>query len=147
MGSATVDIPSTGSQGTIRIAGLDYYLTEADGELPSWFLKNKWHQLIYVAYSNGLIPGGAGSCTSGTDCLVIGGSFNANDKEAIVLTAGTQLAGNLCPAPDPVQDRAKARLCDYLEAENQTTTDDTFVKNSASETFNDKLIIVSPPLF
>lgn len=146
-GRAKADIPSGGSQGTIRLAGLDYYLTESVGELPPWFLKNKWHQLIYVAYSNGLIPGGANSCTSGTDCLVISGSFNSNDTEAIVLAAGRQLTNGICQLDSTFQDRANARVCDYFENNNQIPGDDTFTKNGASGTFNDKLLVVSPPLF
>ena len=140
-GSVTVPVSGTAS-GSIRVSGLNYYLREADDELPQWFVENNWQRLIYAGYSSDYQPGGSGSCTPGTDCLDIQGRMNANNSQAVVLSAGAQLAGVTCP-DSSAQDRTRGRLCDYFEGQNASSGDDTFSKDN-TDTFNDRIISVNP---
>ena len=85
-------VPPGGAPGSVRANGIHYYLSEAPGELPPWFIKNKWHQLLYIAYSAGFVPGGGSHCIAGVDCLIVRGLANrANDREALVVSAGMTL--------------------------------------------------------
>ena len=127
-------IPPGGATGSIRTTGMDYYLAEGPDELPSWFIKNKWHHLVYVAYGAGFVPGGRGHCTAGTDCLVVQG--RTDDAEALVVSAGMALAD---------QDRSTGSITDYFEGENASLAgDDTFSAADITETFNDQVVIVAP---
>ncbi|MCY3751843.1 MAG: hypothetical protein OXG54_10660, partial [Gammaproteobacteria bacterium] len=127
-------IPPGGAPGSIRTTGMDYYLAEGPGELPSWFIKNKWHHLVYIAYGAGFAPGGSGHCTAGTDCLVVQG--RTDDAEALVVSAGMALAD---------QDRSTGSITDYFEGENASLAgDDTFVAADITETFNDQVVVVAP---
>ena len=123
-----------GAPGFIRTSGIDYYLSEAPGELPGWFIKNKWHHLIYAAYSPGFAPGGDGQCTAGKDCLTLQG--RADDSEAMVISAGMALAS---------QDRSSGSIADYYEGENATLYgNDTFAGAGVSATFNDQVVVAAP---
>ena len=127
-------IPPGGAPGSIRTTGMGYYLAEGPGELPSWFIKNKWHHLVYIAYSAGFVPGGSGHCTAGTDCLVVQG--RTDDAEALVVSAGMALAH---------QDRSTGSITDYFEGENASLAgDDTFTGADITGTFNDQVVIVAP---
>ena len=123
-----------GAPGSIRTSGMDYFLSESPGELPAWFLKNKWHHLLYIAYSNGFAPAGGSHCTAGSDCLVIQG--HADDTEALVVSAGMALAA---------QDRSTGSITDYYEGENATLSgDDIFTRAGIDATFNDQLAVAAP---
>ena len=127
-------IPPGSASGSIRTTNMDYYLAEGPGELPSWFIKNKWHHLVYIAYGAGFAPGGSGHCTAGTDCLVVQG--RTDDAEALVVSAGMALAD---------QDRSTGSITDYFEGENASLAgDDTFVAADITETFNDQVVVVAP---
>ena len=131
---AGLTIPPGGAPGSIRTTGMDLYLYEAPGELPAWFLKNKWHHLVYIAYGAGFAPGGSGRCTAGTDCLVVQG--RTDDAEALVVSAGMALAG---------QDRSTGSISDYFEGENASPAgDDIFAAAAISGTFNDQVVVVAP---
>ena len=123
-----------GAPGSVRTAGMDYYLSEAGEELPPWFLKNKWHHLLYVAYGAGFTPGGSGRCTAGADCLVLQG--RADDSEALVVAAGMALAA---------QDRSSGSIADYYEGENTSLYgNDTFVRGGITAGFNDQVAVAAP---
>ena len=127
-------VPPEGATGSIRTTGMDYYLAEAPGELPPWFIKNKWHHLVYIAYGAEFAPGGSGHCTAGTDCLVVQG--RTDDTEALVVSAGMALAH---------QDRSTGSITDYYEGENASLTgDDTFSATHITETFNDQVVVIAP---
>lgn len=129
VGRATF-IPTASSSGSLRVANIEYYLAESTNDIPDWFLRNKWYQLIYVAYSSGFVPGAAGSCTAGTDCLTLTGAGLPNDnKDAIVIIAGNQLA---------TQNRSSANIGDYYELQNASSGDDTFQHDTISTTYNDQ---------
>ncbi len=111
---------------------------ETTNELPAWFIKNKWYQFIYAAYSSGVVPGGGNSCSSGTDCLNLTTMAQSyNDREAVVLSSGMELSS---------QDRSSGLIGDYLESDN-SDTDDAFEVNDISASFNDQLNTVSPSAF
>lgn len=123
-----------GAPGFIRTSGIDHYLSEAPGELPGWFIKNKWHHLIYIAYSPGFVPGGSGRCTAGEDCLTVQG--RAGDSEALVVSAGMALA---------MQDRSTGSIADYYEGENATLYgNDIFAGAGVTGTFNDQVAVAAP---
>ena len=123
-----------GAPGSIRTGGLDYFLSEDQGDLPAWFIKNRWHHLLYVAYGAGFTPGGSGMCTAAADCLAIQG--RAGDREALVAAAGMALS---------TQDRSTGAIADYYERENATLSgDDTFSADETSAIFNDQLAVVAP---
>ncbi len=125
--TATITIDGSTS-GSMRLSDTDYYLWGTSGELPDWFIINKWHQLIYVAYSDGDSPNGGATCTPGTDCLTLtGGGSPDNNKRAMVIIAGEETNTNLdasCslinPADDTVtamQDRSTGLIYAYYEGE------------------------------
>jgi hypothetical protein len=138
---------------SIRVSGLNYQLADdVDDELPSWFLKNRWHQLIYVAYADGFKPSGSGSCTTGSDCLEIEGTLNSDDREALVISAGMELETDEPLCPDIVvsrqkQNRSNGRLCDYYEGENADDSDNLYTRDKPVDLFNDKLINIAPATF
>ncbi len=107
------------------------------GELPewfSWFSRNNWNHLIYIAYeTSGTFPGAA-SCTAGTTCLTVNGDDNVR---AIALSAGEALT-----AIEPAQDRTSSLLANYFEGEN-AVSDNNFVKNRITDTYNDQIKIIS----
>ena len=126
--------PPGGASGSIRTSGIDYHLAEAPGEFPPWFIKNKWHRLVYIAYGAGFGPGGSGRCDAGVDCLVI--RDRAEDAEALVLSAGMALGH---------QHRAGGSSAAYYEAENANpAVNDVFAGAPVTVTFNDQVVVVAP---
>lgn len=113
---------------------------EEPPELPSWFVENNWHELVYIVYSSTEpLPGdttAGNDCKSlGGPCVTLNGTGNPNDnKRAVVLSAGPQLSG---------QDRStSADMADYYEDDN-ANGDDILLKASESGSFNDKSGVVS----
>jgi len=157
LGNAYLTVPSTGSpQSSIRVSGLNYQLADdVTNELPAWFLKNRWHQLIYVAYADGFKPKDPlviDSCTAGLDCLEIEGTIDSDDREALVISAGMELETDeqLCTDIDvsrQKQNRSNGRLCDYYEGENADDSDNLYTRGKPVDLFNDKLINVAPDTF
>ncbi|MCY4339072.1 MAG: hypothetical protein OXD47_09780 [Gammaproteobacteria bacterium] len=126
--------PPGGAAGAVRTTGINYHLAETPGELPPWFIKNKWHRLVYVAYGAGFAPGGSGHCHAGVDCLVI--RDHADDTQALVLAAGLAL---------PQQQRTHGAGAAYYEAENANAdADEVFAGGLPDDTFNDRLVVVAP---
>ena len=127
-------IPPEGATGSIRATGMDFHLYEGPGGLPVWFLRNKWHHLIYVAYSAGFAPGASGHCIVGVDCLNV--QDRATAAPALVVSAGMALAH---------QDRSTGSIADYYEGENASlNADDVFAAPPRSDNFNDQVVVVSP---
>lgn len=142
VGAATATIPATGThQASIRLSGINYQLEQTADSLPAWFLKNKWHRLLYAAYSSGYQPGGAGACIAGTDCLQLSVPLPAgktyNDRQALVVSAGAQLAAQ-------ASNRTTGALSAYFESDNAVDTDDLFKKGEGTSSFNDQISVVSP---
>ncbi len=148
LGRAHVKSPSSGTpQSSLRVSGLNYQLADdVANELPPWFLKNRWYQLLYVAYADGFKPSGSGSCTAGTDCLEIEGTLNSDDRQALVMSAGMELETAICPDTS-AQNRSNGRLCDYYEDENADDSDNLYSRDKPVDLFNDKLINIAPDTF
>ena len=138
--NASVTIPASTS-GSIKVSGLDYYLHVSDDEIPGWFVRNKWHQLVYVAYSADYVPGGAGDCITNANCLTLNG-YSGNDKHALVIIAGketnTILDSSCNTIATTMQDRAIANMNTYYEMENCDPGNDIFQHASGSTTYNDQ---------
>jgi len=135
VGDATVTVPSAGAQGRVKVSGINLLLSENYGDIPPWFLKNKWHQLIYVAYSAGDSPNGGAVCTVGTNCLTLnGGGSPDNNKRALVISAGEPLA---------TQDRTSGNMTNYYESGNNNSGDDGFQIGEVLATFNDQVRVLA----
>jgi len=106
--------------------GLRYY-----PELPRWTWRNRWHDMVQVAYSSALQPGGDGTCSAGVDdCLTLQGFPGVvnNDKIALLVLSGNENdldilntalidgAVGLVGAPDYLADDLAA----IFEGENST---------------------------
>jgi hypothetical protein len=146
-GTATVTIPTVGTAtGSIKVSNLDYNLSESSGDIPRWFIKNNWHQLTYIAYSEGDSPGAAAVCVEGTDCLTLNGTSDIDDKRAIVIAAGqdtrTTLDSSCNVIAETDQDRTSGNMNDYFESENCDQNDDVFQDDPFSDTFNDQVRVV-----
>jgi hypothetical protein len=133
-------LPVSGASGSLRVSGLDYYLDVDDGDLPKWFIRNKWHQYVYIAYSGGLAPGAAGNCVPGMDCLNL--SIQRPDGiQPIVDTEG--LVVMAAGMPLPAQDRISGAISDYFEAAN-SVQNSLFEQNEITSSFNDQLRLINP---
>jgi len=138
-GSLTIpDLPG-GAQGSIRVAGLRYDLTDdAGGDVPRWFTANRWHELVLLAYADGLKPGGGGNCVPGPlgDCLQLAdGGLDA--LRALAVAAGRGLGA---------QDRTAAAVGDYYEEDNAMPGDGRFRREPAAPAtpFNDRVRVLDP---
>ena len=107
----------------------------------SWFFNNEWYRNTYYAVVPQRLPGGAGACTPGVDCLtVVNAPATNNDKQVVLLLAGRPINGIVRPT---------AILADYFEGENDEAAalpaaPGTFVRQLRSNTFNDKVVVVAP---
>ena len=153
--TTTATIPSTGNpKGRIRISSIDYNLhslaldANSDGDyddandikpdIPEWFVRNKWYQYVYVAYSNGEIPGATPICTAGVDCLelTVNTSIRNNIRALVMITGEEVLA----------QDWSNGQLSDYFDLAENRDADRDFTRLAESANFNDKIrIAVSCP--
>ncbi len=133
--------------GTMSTSGIRYPLL-TDGTtnaLPAWFVPNRWQRTMYAAEATGFAPGGAGTCTAGTDCLTVTHTDTGrvqNDVQAIVVSAGPALSTqdrSLGCSPDCATLMQK-----YFEGQNFTTGDDNFQTGSATSSFNDQIRVIAP---
>ena len=138
--TTTLKIPTTGSTGSILVSGLNFYLDESYGDLPDWFIRNKWHQYIMVAYSDGISPGGT-ACTPGTNCLSINiRDLNSNDGSSTVLDTRTDVRALVMMTNDQLstQSWVNGAISDYFDdVSNLNIADDIFDKPLDSSAFND----------
>jgi len=119
-GSIVVDAaiktnPATATDGEIRVSGIQLDLVP---DFPSWFLRNRWHEYIYMAVSPAYLPGGNGDCTLNHDCLTLntvnpGGVITRADIQALIISAGSKTHGPGC-----LQARPAFNPNQYLEKEN-----------------------------
>jgi len=107
----------------------------------SWFFNNEWYRDTYYGVVPQRLPGGAGACTPGVDCLtVVNAPGTNNDKQVVLLLSGRAINGIARPT---------AILADYFEGENDEAAGlpaapGTFVRQLRSNTFNDKVVVVAP---
>lgn len=140
IGTGTSTFNANSVEGTIAVNNIQYDLSIDDGELPTWFVENGWHELIYLTYaSDEVLPG---DTTAGQDCNSLGTclSININGStntlvRAAALSAGATLTG---------QDRATApNEADYFDDTENTDLDNVFLKNRTTTTYNDQTRIIS----
>lgn len=137
-GASTFDADT---QGIIAVNDIRYDIDIDAGELPSWFVQNGWHELIYLAYASGeTLPGdtivGQDCNTLATPCVsvTINGTLTPNVRAA-VFSAGLDLS--------PLTARPNGILSDYFEVENSSPADDTFLKDKTTAIYNDQTRIIS----
>lgn len=119
----------------IRIFADHPIVNSSDSEY-GWFTRNEWHKLTYYAIASGFAASGARSCTAAAaDCLTITnlGTTPIDDKRAILLLAGRAIRA---------QSRPSGTLSNYLESENLSPVDRTFVTLKPSLEANDRVVIV-----
>ncbi len=121
--------------GTISVSGLHADLAVPD-ELPEWFIKNRWHHLIYIATAAAHAPGGSGHCTP-PSCLILTDRSGATNHTiaALALIAGPTLA---------LQSRPSNQLSDYYEDANQDGDAIFDASLPRSAAFNDNIIVIQP---
>jgi len=159
LGTASLTVPAAGAAlGSLLVSGLnldmvaDTDVDTDDGNLPRWFLQNRWQEYVFASYADALNPtqiaaNPSGDCVAGTDCLSVEvqvplGAVH-NDRRAVVLIAGAELSS---------QDRSAsgAAVSDYFEDENAEADTDTtlpysvFDRADVDDTFNDQLSAVTP---
>lgn len=112
--------------------GVKYY-----PELPRWaaFDKDDWHDSIQMAYSSGYQPGGASSCTPGTDCITVNNSVSTQNDKIAVLT----LASEHGLQPDDGAAGYQDDLGDIFDMENDDL-DDVFDVRAING--NDKILVI-----
>jgi hypothetical protein len=157
--------PSSLSSGDLRVSNIDYYLNDITGDIPSWFINNDWHKLVYVAYSAGDAPGAAAACVAGTNCLTINSVDNTGapvvktiNNNALVVSAGmeisTTLDSNCNNIVETVQNRSSGTINEYYELDNCNAGDDAFQQNETGNfnnddgngtvDFNDQVRVIEP---
>lgn len=133
---------------TLSITGIRRNLDE---EVPEWFIKNKWHHLIFAAISENIVPGAAGG---GSDLTLTVNSTGASstDKQVLLLIAGADLSGNR-PSdtlsdyldtldPSNLNPLLDPSLTDYDNADGDG--DDSFITSPVSSIFNDQIRVFKP---
>ncbi len=101
----------------------------------AWFINNQWQRYTYYAISPAVTANPSGTCTSGnvTDCLTLtnaeAGTGNVNDKRVALVLSGRPLTGKTQPS---------SSMSDYFEAQNTSTGDRNFQRDTISTTFNDR---------
>ncbi|GEM_PF-1049667 len=132
--------PTSLTSGNLRISNIDFNsMSEVNGDIPSWFIENDWHKLMYVAYSSGYAPGAAAVCVDGVNCLVLNdvdsGVVNS-DKSMLVITAGAEINA---------QNRTNGTINEYYELANNTQSDDLFQEQLKTSNFNDQILVLETP--
>lgn len=135
----------------IATSRIQYDIDIDDGELPEWFVRNNWHEQIYISYSSGLDPDSTTNCTPGIDCINVsiqrpyGPESNEDIEALIVMAAGMPLSQsvNTMECGNIIQDRTQARMCDYFE--NINAVDNfSFEQVHSTSSFNDQIRIIIP---
>ncbi len=129
--------PSAASSGSLLVSNMKYYLSELSNDIPAWFIRNKWYQYFYFAYSSGGdIPGTATPCTAGTDCLVVNvdppvGNTQDNVR-AMIIYSGRELTNQ-------PQTLASGNIQSYFEGD----VDNDALENADGDDTFDKSIVTN----
>jgi hypothetical protein len=152
IGNATFT-PSAASTGSLRVGNIDFTnLSDVNNDMPSWFINNDWHKLVYVAISSGDAPNTGVDCAAGANCLTVdlvksGVTIPNNDVRALVMIAGAEtnkILDSTCSAlASTVQDRTNGTINEYFESENCDQSDDLFQKQSKTNEYNDQILIMA----
>jgi hypothetical protein len=122
----------------------DHQLLDESNTTYGWFVRNRWHQLVYYAVAKQNSPNSSSTnrydCqtlqTSPTPCLRLDPVDASSDgkQRALLVLAGRSLSS---PSARP-----NATLSDYLELEN-AVQNSVFIKLSPNSTFNDRIVVIS----
>ena len=120
--------------GFMQVAKIRWELGAGE-EIPQWILQQQWHHQLYVAYADPLKPSNSPTdCSAGSTCLSLSGVTPSDDKRAVVVLAGNELAG---------QNRDTWSVSAYYEEANTSLGDDAFKTADAGATFNDRVRVVT----
>lgn len=131
-----------------RTIGTDK-LVDASGE-PLWYVvASGWSKPGAASTDNTIINSNCTDATSAMTCwtgqLTVDGQANA--AVALIIAPGPTIrktAGPDCAAGNQVRPQGlDPDRCDYLEGENATPTDATFVTTGPSGTFNDQVVRIT----
>jgi hypothetical protein len=122
----------------------DHQLLDESNATYGWFVRNRWHQLVYYVVAKQNSPSSSSTnsydCqtdqTSPTPCLRLDhvDASTEGKQRALLVLAGRSLSS---PSARP-----NATLADYVELGN-ADEDSVFIKLSPSSTFNDRIIVIS----
>lgn len=111
----------------------DHPLLSSTNAETGWFMTNEWYKLTYYAASELSTARASGpSPCADPNCLTVNNTPNDN-KRAILILAGRAIG---------TQSRPSAALANYLESENLTPVDSTFVTLKSSLQSNDRVVIL-----
>lgn len=96
-----------------------------------WFLTSEWHRYTYYAIAPGAAAGASPACGAGGACLTVNGlAANSTNTRLVLVLSGR---APLVVGPPP------SSLDYYLEADNLSTGDSTFVSAVTTSNFNDRV--------
>jgi hypothetical protein len=113
------------------------------GDLPSWFVTNRWRDYLYYAVSSNCVSGGA-NCSTAMPQLTVG---TKTGVQALLIGSGNPI---IAPFPfaskGSAQSHPSCNAVDYLDSAINTNLDSTFDKSSMprGNSYNDQAIIVAP---
>jgi hypothetical protein len=114
----------------------DHPLVDPTDSTYSWFTRNKWHEASYYAVAAGLLPGGGGSCTTGTSCLQVAYDPDSGKQRALVILSGRSLSNT--PRPN-------GTLGDWLEGDNADGASPFAIRDPSmypNRSFNDRIAVI-----
>ena len=113
----------------------DHSLANSADPTTGWFLSNEWYKLTYYALSSGFAPGSSGSCVAGGTpaCLTLKSPSGTTSPNALLILGGRAIGA---------QTRPSGTLSNYLESENVSPLDTTFITLNPSLEFNDRVVVV-----
>lgn len=116
----------------IRIFSDHPFVNSANTDV-AWFYDNEWYKLTYYAVAAEFTASGTQSCSAPNCLTVTNSSAPTDNKRALLIFAGRAIR---------TQSRPSGTLADYLESENLTPVDSTFVTLKPSLESNDRTIVV-----
>ena len=143
-------LPNVGTSSTATISApislfADHQLLDESNATYGWFVRNRWHQLVYYAVAKQNSPSSSSTAsydcqtdqTSSTPCLHLDhvDASTEGKQRALLVLAGRSLSS---PSARP-----NATLSDYLEIENATPLDSVFIRLAPNSTFNDRIVVIS----
>lgn len=114
----------------------DHPLVDPTDTTYNWFTRNKWHEVSYYAVAAGLLPGGGGSCTTGTSCLQVAYDPDSGKERALIILSGRSLSNAARP---------NGTLADWLEGDNADGASPFALRDPSrlfNRSFNDRIAVI-----
>ena len=103
-----------------------------------WWLN--WKEHVFYVLADAYKPGAtAPNCVVTGTCLVINPPSASANKQITVLVAGRRLI-NVANGQPRTSNAEKGTVANYLEGQNTTMADDSFIQTTASTEFNDYVL-------